>query len=133
METNIIHNAKFWKPNIKEDIILYKGHFNTFEFDKHIHEEYTITLVQEGQMKTFLNGFSYDFGKSTILTLNPDEVHACKTHSGEGYKYNSIYFKPSFLQNIFNDYTSLDNIYFNKRTLENQNIIPKTVFFNISR
>ncbi len=127
MEKNIIHSAKFWKPDIQEDVILYKGHFNTFEFDKHVHEEYTITLVQEGKMKAFLDGFSHSFNKSAILTLNPDEVHACKTSNDDGYKYNSIYFKASIFEKIFED-SSSKNIYFKKNTLENKEIYRKLSF-----
>lgn len=123
MEKEIIHNAKFWKPNINEDILLYKGHFNTFEFDKHVHEEYTITLVQEGEMNAFLDGFSHSFSKSAILTLNPDEVHACKTRTKNGYKYNSIYFKKSFFKNIVDNKTK--NIYFSKQTLDNVELYKK--------
>lgn len=128
MKKDIIHNAKFWKPNIKEDILLYKGHFNTFEFDKHVHEEYTITLVQKGKMKTFLDGSSNDLGKSSILTLNPDEVHACKANNDLGYKYNTIYFKPSLLENIFKEYSTSKDIYFKETTLNNKNLYQRLSF-----
>lgn len=118
---DIIHSAKFWKPNIQEDVLLYKGHFNTFEFDKHVHDDYTITLVQEGEMKAFLNGFSHSFYKPTILTLNPDEVHACKTLNEEGYKYNSIYFNSSLLSKIYGE-KEASNMYFKDSILENKQI-----------
>lgn len=123
MEKDIIHKAKFWKPNINEDILLYKGHFNTFEFDKHVHEEFTITLVQDGKMNAFLDGFSHDFTKSAILTINPDEIHACKTQTTSGYKYNSIYFKKSFLENIIENKSK--DIYFSKQTLNNIELYKK--------
>lgn len=126
MSKNIdeIHKAKFWKPNTKEELIFYKGHFNRFEFDKHAHEEYTITLVQDGNMKAFLNGFSYSFDESSILTLNPDDVHACKTDKDEGYKYSSIYFKKSFLEKLFEE-ENLKNIYFSKSTLYDVELYKK--------
>lgn len=125
MKKSIINSSKFWKPNIKEEILLYKGHFNAFESHKHVHEEYTITLVQAGEMNTFIDGFSHNFKESTILTINPDKVHACKTEKKIGYKYNSVYFKPSFLDHIFQNDSLSKNIYFDKNTLENKNLYER--------
>ncbi len=121
-DLDLIHNAKFWKANIKEDITFFDGHFNRFEFDKHVHEEYTITLVQDGNMKAFLDGFSHSFNESAILTINPDEVHACKTEHEEGYKYNSIYFKQSLVEELCE---GKKDIFFSKSVLENKEIYRK--------
>jgi AraC-like DNA-binding protein len=125
MKNNIIHQAKFWKPSLQEDIVFYKGHFNTFEFDKHVHDEYTITLVQDGRMNAFLDGFSKEYNKSAILTINPDQIHACKTKDGEGYKYNSIYFNKSVIEKISKDEFNCKEIFFDKSSLENKEIYQK--------
>lgn len=125
MENNIIHQAKFWKPAIQEDVLFYKGHFNTFEFDKHVHEEYTLTLVQEGRMNAFLDGFSQEYNRSAILTINPDKIHACKTKDGEGYKYNSIYFNSQIIEKISKDEFNSNQIFFDKSSLNNEKIYQK--------
>lgn len=117
--------SKFWKPAEKEDILLFKGYFDTFEYDKHAHEEYTISLIHDGNMKGFLNGFSHNFSQSTILTINPDEIHACKTNNDLGYTYNSIYFKPSFLNNIVKEHGVKTPLYFKSNTLNDKNLYQK--------
>lgn len=49
----IVHNIKFSKPQLNKDIIIYEGHFNNFNYDKHVHEEYTISLIEKGHMNAF--------------------------------------------------------------------------------
>jgi AraC-like DNA-binding protein len=117
--------SKFWKPTEKDDILLFKGHFDTYEYDKHAHEEYTISLIHDGNMKGFLNGFSHNFSQSTVLTINPDEIHACKTNSDLGYTYNSIYFRASFLNDIANEHGIRTPLYFKKNTLNDKGLYQK--------
>lgn len=124
-DIDVIHNAKFWKPNIDENMTFFKGHFNRFEFDKHAHEEYTITLIHDGNMKGFLDGFSHHFQKSAILTINPDEIHACRTDDKEGYNYTSLYFNKSTLEKLSRDEFGSKELYFDKFTLFNENIYRK--------
>jgi len=125
---DIIHNAKFWKPNTEEKITFFNGHFNSFEFDKHAHEEYTISLIHDGNMKGFLDGFSHHFQKSAILTINPDEVHSCRTDNEEGYNYTSLYFDKSVLEKLSKDEFGSKDIYFNKFSLFNEKIYKRLAY-----
>lgn len=50
--TNLIHNVKF-KPTEKNDIFLYEGDYNNFCFEKHVHEEYTISLIEREKWVLF--------------------------------------------------------------------------------
>lgn len=122
---DLIHSAKFWKPDIEDNITFFNGHFNSFEFDKHAHEEYTISLIHDGNMKGFLDGFSQHFQKSAILTINPDEVHACRTDNEDGYNYTSIYFNKSILEKLSHDEFGSKEIYFNKKTIFKEDIYNK--------
>lgn len=125
MGKNIIHQAKFWKPNLQEDVLFYKGHFNTFEFEKHVHEEYTITLLHDGKMASFLDGFSQEINRASILTLNPDQVHTCQIKDNKGYRYSTIYFNELVLKKIFEEEFNSKDIYFNKSILKNDEVYKK--------
>lgn len=124
-EKSKIHYTKFWKPDIKDDMLFFNGHFNTFAFDKHVHEEYTITLVHYGIMHAFLEGTTHHLGKSTILTINPDEIHACKSACPEGYNYTSLYFNPKVLENLSYDEFKSKDIYFDKTILQDEETYSK--------
>lgn len=99
---NLIHHVKF-KPMGKKDLFLYEGDYNNFCFEKHVHEEYTISLIERGKMGAFLRGFNHKFDKSSIITINPDEIHSCGVLSQEGYKHHSLYISQDIMQNILKD------------------------------
>jgi len=76
-------------------------------------------------MTAFLDGFSQQFSKSTILTINPDKIHACKTHDDRGYNYTSLYFNQNVLKQLAKDEFGSNELYFDKTTLFNQAIYNK--------
>ncbi len=124
----VIHYTKFWKPNIKEDMLFFKGHFNTFEFDKHAHEELTITMVNSGKMRAFLDGFSHSLSESAILTINPDSIHACRSEFEDGYSYTSLYFNEKHLKELAKNEFGASDIYFKSSILEDKQIYQKLFY-----
>ncbi|MFY9075249.1 AraC family transcriptional regulator [Malaciobacter mytili] len=122
---NLIHNISYIKPSKEKEIFLYEGHFNNFNFEKHVHEEYTISIIEKGSMKAFFNGFNHKLDKSSIITINPDEVHSCGILNKEGYKHHSLYINPSVMKNIlkenFNsELLSFKDVFFNNNMLYNK-------------
>ncbi len=59
----------FWKPKKLNNVTLYNAHFTDFIFDKHVHDDFSITLLDEGETNFFYKGFNYKFTKHTIFTL----------------------------------------------------------------
>lgn len=123
----IIYDAKFWKPEINEDIVLHKAHFNNYGFDKHVHEDYTIGLIYEGEMDGFVDGNKTPLNKSTIITINPDETHACQTRNKNGYKHYSIYLKPSFVKKLEEQSFNKQELFFSSGIFENEQLASKLI------
>lgn len=119
-ENEVIYDAKFWKPKINEDIVLHKAHFNNYGFDKHVHEDYTIGVIFEGQMDAFVDGTKKQLNKASIITINPDETHACQTKYKEGYKHYSIYLKPNFIKKLQDENFFDKELIFSKGSLQNE-------------
>lgn len=127
MKNDIVYDAKFWNPNINEDIILHKAQCTNFSFDKHVHEDYTIGLIQEGVMDAFLGGSKEKLNKTTIITVNPDETHACQTQKGLGYKHYSIYLKPSFFKTLSNENFLGQELFFKNASFQNEVLANKLI------
>ncbi len=51
--SKLTHNAKFLKPDKNKEIFIYEGDYNNFTFEKHVHDEYTISLIEKGHMVHF--------------------------------------------------------------------------------
>lgn len=120
--STLVHNVKYTKPNKEKEIFLYEGDYNNFSFEKHIHEEYTITLIERGNMGAFLRGFNHKFDKSSIITINPDEVHSCGILSKEGFKHHSLYISTQIMdeilkENFNNNLLSFKNFHFSNEII----------------
>lgn len=123
----VIYDAKFWKPDINEDIVLHKAHFSNYGFDKHVHEDYTIGLITEGQMDAFVDGGKQELNKSTIITINPDETHACQTKYSNGYTHYSIYLKPNFVKKLEEENFNKQELYFSSGIFQNEYLANRLV------
>ncbi|AXX91255.1 AraC family transcriptional regulator [Malaciobacter molluscorum LMG 25693] len=126
--SNIIHNIKFSKPNIQKDIVVYEGHYNNFNHGKHVHEDYTISVIQKGNMSAFLRGFNYKFDKSSIITINPDEIHSCGIIDQKEYKHRSIYIKPQTIIDILKENFSKKQLSFSNSHFNNDFLYNKLSF-----
>ncbi|UTJ05722.1 AraC family transcriptional regulator [Arcobacter roscoffensis] len=124
-QEEVIYDAKFWKPKINEDIVLHKAHFNNYGFDKHVHEDYTIGLIYEGQMDAFVDGQKKKLNKASVITINPDETHACQSQYCEGYKHYSLYLKPSFVKKFQEENFYNEELFFSSGIFENQYLANK--------
>lgn len=123
--SNLIHNVKFTKPNKEKEIFLYEGDYNNFSFEKHIHEEYTITLIERGNMGAFLRGFNHKFDKSSIITINPEEIHSCGVLSKEGFKHHSLYISTDIMDNILKENFNSNLLSFKNFQFSNEVIYQK--------
>ncbi|RXJ84840.1 AraC family transcriptional regulator [Arcobacter sp. CECT 8985] len=127
-KNKIIHNIKFNKPNLQRDIVIYEGHFNHFSYDKHVHEDYTISVIEKGYMNAFLKGFHHQFDKSSIITINPDEIHACGISDNSDYKHRSLYLKPQIVKDILKDNFSKKQLSFSNSFFNNEYIYNRLFF-----
>lgn len=125
---NIIHDIKFHKPDVHKEIVVYEGHYNHFNYNKHVHEDYTISVIQKGKMSAFLRGFNYKFDKSSIITINPDEVHACGIIDNQDYKHRSLYIKPQTIKDILKENFSKNQLSFSNSHFNNDFLYQKLSF-----
>lgn len=122
------YTAKYWNPNIKEEITLYKAHFANYGFDKHVHDEYTISIIYGGVMEAFMGGCLQKVPNLNIAMLNPDEVHSNSTLKGEEYKHYSLYLKPSYVRDIVGETFTTNHVSFKSNTLEDPTLAYKLIW-----
>lgn len=90
----------------KTNTVLLKSHNVNQRFDKHIHDDFGIGVIQKGAL-----GFNYR-GKlnvayeGTINVVNPGEVHNGYEINRKRWSYRSFYFKPKFLKSLLEGATN---------------------------
>lgn len=60
-------------------------------FSKHVHESYTIGVIEEGAQRFFRSGANHVAGKNSIILVNADDVHNGETATEGGWRYKAIY------------------------------------------
>jgi AraC-like DNA-binding protein len=127
-EKELIHHVNYIKPHQDKELFIYEGHYNNFNFEKHVHEEYTISLIEKGAMSAYLKGFNYKLDKTSIITINPDEVHSCGVLNKDGYKHHSLYINPNMLKDILKVNFNSELLTFKDFQFFDQNIYHKLFY-----
>lgn len=83
---------------------MFKASFSTFAFDRHTHDEYAIGVIEQGVQHFSHKGTSYVAPPSTIITVNPDELHDGRAYTEGGYRYRMLYLALPELQRYLDGY-----------------------------
>jgi len=114
--------SKLWKPIEHEDVILSKSVFNDSGFDKHIHEEFVIGVVSNGQMNGFIDGTTKSVNKKSIVTMNPDTAHSNWSLKHHSYSQSAVNIQPSYLTTLLKENFNSKQVYFKTGLLENETL-----------
>ncbi len=122
------YSVKFWQPNIQEDVTFYKSHFNNCGFDKHMHDEHTISIIKNGVMDSFISGSKQKINNFYVSFINPDEAHSNASEYKKEYQSYSIYLKTSYIRKLFDNSFTNKEIFFNKSLLEDKQLSQKLLW-----
>lgn len=72
-------------------------------FGKHIHEEYTIGIIENGAQKFYHKGDVKIAAQNQLVIVNPDDVHTGEAASPEGWRYRAMYPTSEHFHDIYSD------------------------------
>lgn len=79
------------------------AHYHKQTFSKHVHESYTIGLIQSGAQQFYRTGAQHVAPENTIILVNADEVHTGQTATSNGWIYRAIYPTPEQFEQAAQD------------------------------
>lgn len=86
-----------------EGLDVVDARYQSTVFGKHIHEEYTIGIIEAGAQK-FLHKKSMQVAvQNQLVLVNPDDVHTGETASPDGWRYRAMYPTMSQFSELYND------------------------------
>lgn len=92
--------ARLWKPAKESSVSLFKGAFHSFSFKKHSHEDYALGVIEEGTQQFSLGGETHVAPASSMITVNPGDVHDGQPVTSTGYRYRVAYITDEMLREI---------------------------------
>lgn len=121
--------SKFWKPLPNENILINKSFFNNYGFDKHIHEEFAIGVIEKGYMDGFVDGRIRSINEASIMTINPDTAHSNWSRNNNSYTQAALYLNKSFIETLAKTNFETKDIYFKAGLLEDSSLAKE--FLNL--
>ncbi|MDV2991857.1 MAG: HTH-type transcriptional activator RhaR [Chroococcidiopsis sp. SAG 2025] len=90
--------AKFWRQPEFGNLELLRATYITHAFCRHIHEAYTIGVIEQGVEKFTYPGKMHFAPAGTVVIVNPGEVHTGSAGVEHGWTYRVLYPDVSLLQ-----------------------------------
>ncbi|WP_018692999.1 AraC family transcriptional regulator [Algicola sagamiensis] len=77
--------------------------FETQTFSRHVHEGYTIGLIEKGAQRFYRSGDHHIAPSGSIILVNADDVHDGEKATENGWSYRALYPLPEMFQHISKD------------------------------
>ena len=72
-------------------------------FSKHVHEGYTICVIDKGAQRFERSGCTHIDDENSIIFVNADDVHTGESATQDGWRYRAMYPHPSHFESMTND------------------------------
>jgi AraC-like DNA-binding protein len=96
-------SADFDIANAFNGIEVVNANYTKQNFSKHVHEGYTIGVIEYGAQRFYRSGASHVAGQSSIILVNADDVHNGQSATPDGWGYKAMYPTPEHFAHISAD------------------------------
>jgi AraC-like DNA-binding protein len=100
MDNKTKDQADFTIANAYGGIEMVNADYQGQEFSKHVHEGYTIGVIEKGAQRFYRSGEIHTADTNSIILVNADDVHTGESASAGGWKYRAMYPLPEHFENI---------------------------------
>ncbi len=68
-----------------------EAQYRTHAFNRHVHEGYTIGVIDTGAQRFYRTGAQHVAGPNTLILVNADDVHTGQAETEGGWAYRAMY------------------------------------------
>ena len=83
--------ARYWRHAAVPGVDLLRARFVTHRYARHMHETYTLALIEDGVEEFRYGGSLLRAGRGAVALLNPEMVHTGQAGVPEGWSYRVLY------------------------------------------
>ncbi len=95
--------ADFGTLNVLDGLEFVRAQYLKQNFSRHVHEGYTIGVVERGAQRFFRTGGNHVAGEDSIILVNADDVHTGESATSYGWAYRAIYPLPEQFAEVCTD------------------------------
>lgn len=100
MDNKTKEKANFTIANAFDGLEIVHADYKGQEFSKHVHEGYTIGVIEKGAQRFYRSGEIHTADTNAIILVNADDVHTGESASPEGWQYRAMYPLPKHFENV---------------------------------
>ena len=115
-----LEKADFEIANAFNGIEVVNANYTKQTFSKHVHEGYTIGVIEYGAQRFYRSGGSHIADENSIILVNADDVHTGESATPNGWGYRAMYPTPEHFRQISIDLYNGKNVtpYFQSSVIE---------------
>lgn len=100
MDNKTQEKADFTLANAYGGVEMVRADYKGQAFSKHVHEGYTIGVIEKGAQRFYRSGEIHTADTNSIILVNADDVHTGESASPGGWQYRAMYPLPEHFENI---------------------------------
>jgi AraC-like DNA-binding protein len=103
MKNMINEKVSFTIANAYDGIEIVNANYKAQEFSKHVHEGYTIGVIEKGAQRFYRSGEIHTADTNSIILVNADDVHTGESATPDGWQYRAMYPLPEHFESVCTD------------------------------
>lgn len=103
MKCTKLEKADFKIANAFDGVETVNAAYKKQNFSKHVHEGYTIAIVDKGAQRFYRSGAEHFAGQGSVILVNADDVHNGQAATSDGWRYRGMYPTPEQFDIITSD------------------------------
>jgi AraC-like DNA-binding protein len=96
-EADVTSHVLWTEPGLH----VFRASFRRFSFPRHVHETFSIGLIEEGVNRFMHRGASAAAPEGTLCVVNPDEVHTGAADAQHGWQYVNVFVDEATMRRSF--------------------------------
>ncbi|QLY27886.1 AraC family transcriptional regulator [Nocardia huaxiensis] len=93
-------HARLWTSAASPQVDLLAARFETFEFDKHSHEQLSVGMIEQGAEGLHMAGGKVVIPAGRLVIINPGQVHTGFAAVESGWRYRMFYFDTALVEEL---------------------------------
>ena len=117
-----VGTGRIWQVPCLDNLELFRAKSIRHSYSRHMHEAYSIGVIEAGVGGTFYKGNVHLSPAGSIVLMNPGDVHTGFSASAEPLSYRMLYVNPALMHRLVGDVPAKESLHFTGPVIHDQKL-----------
>lgn len=132
MDYSTDEGTKFWSVPEFDNLELFRAEAMYHTYTRHFHPTYSIGLIESGVGGNFYRGSTYLALPSSIVFMNPEEVHTGYSANDLPLTYRMLYPSVNLIQQLGEEMQAYEFPYFKEAVVEDESLAKIIYYLHVA-